>query len=96
MRRKTKEITFRNNPKMRKRLEEQLMVTIGANVRALRMLRGKSQGELAEACLAEQATISNIEAGKKGPSMAMLATLSTVLDVPVAYLFMYHTDISKS
>jgi len=96
MRRKIKDITFRNNPKMREKLEKQIMITVGANVRALRTLRNKTQGDLAEACLAEQATISNIEAGKKGPSMAMLGTLSTVLDVPVAYLFMYHTDISKS
>lgn len=94
--RNNKNISFRKHPKMREKIEKDIMVTLGANVRGLRTIRGKSQGDLADACGVEQATISNLESGKKGPSMGMLGTLAAVLDVPVAFLFMYHTDISKS
>jgi transcriptional regulator with XRE-family HTH domain len=73
--------------------EIELYGVIGKNLKAIRGAKGVSQEKLAALCLVDQATISNIELGRRGPSIEVLEILSKALQVPAA-LFLAYPPIS--
>lgn len=62
-------------------------LSIGERVREIRRKRGLSQKELAEAADVSQATIAQLETGRKDPSVKTLRKLSDALDIDIATLF---------
>lgn len=56
-----------------------LEVRLGRRVKALRVLRGLSQKELAVACGLSNQTLSNIECGKSDFRMSTLKAIENVL-----------------
>lgn len=63
-------------------------VHVGANVRAFREVLGLSQTELASRVAVTPGHISNIEAGRSDPSMALLVSIAKALDTHVGVLFL--------
>lgn len=59
----------------------------GRRVKALRVARGMTQAELAEAVDLQPQTISRIELGKHPSSFSTIARLAAALRVPEAALF---------
>jgi transcriptional regulator with XRE-family HTH domain len=59
---------------------------VAANVRALRVARGMSLGDLASASGAGKATLSRIEAGRANPTVDTLYALADALGVPFGAL----------
>ena len=60
---------------------------LGERVRYLRTLRGLSQTQLAKDAKLSQATIAQIESGRKDPSVQALRQIARALDTEVAGLF---------
>ena len=59
---------------------------LGARVREARNKRGWSQRKLAEEALTRQATINDIENGKREPTIGTLIQIARALDVPLISL----------
>jgi len=62
------------------------MKEFGENFKALRILKNKSQKEMAELLHVSQSTISHWKAGRKTPEVPMLITGAKFFDVSVDYL----------
>ena len=58
-----------------------------ANLKEYRKLRKISQMELAEECESAQTYISELEMGKKSPSLLMVERIAAALGVEAMYLF---------
>lgn len=69
---------------MGRRLEPQ--EALGRAVRALRLERGLTQRELAEAADLNVTWLSHIEAGRPNPAWGTVARIAAALDVPVSEL----------
>ncbi len=61
--------------------------SIGERLKYIRENRKLTQQELADLSKLTQATIANIENGKKSPSIEALESVSTALDIHIATLF---------
>jgi transcriptional regulator with XRE-family HTH domain len=65
----------------------ELSRTFGEKVRAIRLAKGLSQRELAHKLkLASRAYISNLEAGRKAPSIDVVVQIADLLEVTTDYL----------
>lgn len=60
---------------------------LGANVRKLRLSANLSQEELAARIGMAQHYVSQLETGKRNPTVLTLAMISQALSVPIARLF---------
>jgi transcriptional regulator with XRE-family HTH domain len=58
-----------------------------ANLKEYRKLRKISQLELAEECESAQTYISELEKGKKSPSLIMVERIAAALGIEAVYLF---------
>ena len=65
------------------------------NIKFYRTRNKLSQQELAEKCETATNYISEIETGRKFPSIEMIEKLSVVLEVP-AWSFLYAEEVQKS
>lgn len=72
-----------------------LLLTVGAQVRALRKDKKLTLTQLADAAGLSPAIVSQIERGLANPSFTTLAQLAHALDMPVGRFFLGH-DESKS
>lgn len=61
--------------------------SLGERLRYLRSLRHLSQAQLAKEANLSQATIAQIESGRKDPSVKTLRQIALVLDTEIAALF---------
>jgi transcriptional regulator with XRE-family HTH domain len=59
---------------------------LGKRIRALRIAKGWSQVEMADLLAMNRGYLSEIETGKKDPSLTMLKTLADGLSVPLSML----------
>jgi len=59
---------------------------LGKRIRALRLARGWSQVEMADLLAMNRGYLSEVETGKKDPSLTMLKTLSDGLSIPLSEL----------
>ncbi len=59
---------------------------MGKRIRALRRAKDLTQGQLAEMCGCSQATIANIEQGKRKPSIGLAFEISKALETTLDYL----------
>src|SRR5690606_10343849 len=57
---------------------------VGARVRDLRKARGMSLGELAKATGLGKGTLSELESGRRNPTLATLFAITTALGVPIS------------
>lgn len=64
-----------------------LRARVGRNLRELRLSRRLSQEALADVAAVHQTYLSDLENGKRNPSILVLERLATALDVDVAALF---------
>jgi transcriptional regulator with XRE-family HTH domain len=62
-------------------------VAMGERIRSARNEANLTQGQLAEKAYLRQATISDMEKGKREPSVSELLSISFVLSKPLAYFF---------
>ena len=70
------------------KIDEKDLRTIGANVRAERKRQGLSQDRLATMLgYTSHTFLSNVENGKKKPSLSMLFKLSEIFEVDINYFF---------
>ena len=60
---------------------------IGLRIKRFRMDKGLSQEELANAVLINSRHISNIENGRRYPSLELIVTIANTLDVTSDYKF---------
>jgi transcriptional regulator with XRE-family HTH domain len=58
----------------------------GERIRALRQERGWTQVEMADFLAMDRSYLSEIETGKKDPSLTMLRTLATGLSITISQL----------
>jgi transcriptional regulator with XRE-family HTH domain len=58
----------------------------GERIRALRQARGWTQVEMADFLAMDRSYLSEIETGKKDPSLTMLKTLATGLKITISKL----------
>lgn len=63
-----------------------LFVTIGKNIASLRRQHGLTQAQFSEQLGMEPASLSRIERGLSGPSLATLAKMAEILSCPLAVL----------
>ena len=59
---------------------------MGKRVRKLRRMLDLTQGQLAEICGCSQATIANIEQGKRKPSIELAEVLANALGATIDFL----------
>ncbi|MER6993977.1 XRE family transcriptional regulator [Saccharopolyspora hirsuta] len=64
----------------------ELVKVVGANLRAARAERGLSLSETARRAEIGKGTLSELEAGRRNPTLETLYALATVLDVPLGRL----------
>ena len=57
-------------------------VRIGATIREMRQMRGLTQDQLSQEAMMSRAYVANIEAGRKRPSMKVVARIADALRVP--------------
>lgn len=57
-------------------------VRVGATIREMRLMRGMNQDALATGATISRAYLANIEAGRKRPSMKVVARIAGALRVP--------------
>lgn len=57
-------------------------VRIGATIREMRQMRGLTQDQLSQEAMMSRAYVANIEAGRKRPSMKVVARIAEALHVP--------------
>lgn len=62
------------------------MRDIGKNIRTLRIRRGMTQDELAEALFVTRQTVSNYETGRSRPDVEMLLNIAQVLQADIHHL----------
>jgi len=62
-------------------------MNIGTAVKAIRKKLDITQSQLADACGISQATLSQIESGKKRPNEHTLKSICTTLDVPESIIY---------
>ena len=62
-------------------------IEMGKKVRAARAAAGITQGNLAEMVRRRQATISDIEHGKKEMGLSTLVLIAVALGKPISYFF---------
>jgi len=62
------------------------MVTFGTNFKELRILKEKSQKDMAKILNISQSAISNWEAGRKIPEVPMLIAIAKYFKVSIDYL----------
>lgn len=62
------------------------MRDIGKNIRTLRIRRGLTQDELAEALFVTRQTVSNYETGRSRPDVEMLVNIAQVLEADIHHL----------
>lgn len=70
-------------------------ISIGRKIANGRNLKGLTQEELAEKINSNAGYISNIETGKKKPSLRMLINIVNVLDISLDYLVMNELENKK-
>jgi transcriptional regulator with XRE-family HTH domain len=70
---------------------QKFIAALGLRVRELRMCKGLSQEDLANACGFEISQISRIELGKINTSVSHITYICEALDIPVSefYCFRY-------
>lgn len=66
--------------------EEEIRKMFGERVRIMRKLRGMTQSELADKIRATQSTITNVENGRRAPSLKNLLGFSKALNVSIDWL----------
>jgi transcriptional regulator with XRE-family HTH domain len=59
---------------------------LGQNIKRIREKKGMTQGDLCRACELDRAYVSNLEAGKKNPTLATIGRVATVLKVEMKEL----------
>ena len=57
-------------------------VRLGATIREMRVMRGMTQDQLANAALISRAHLTNIEAGRKKASLITISRIALALRVP--------------
>ena len=70
-------------------------ISIGRKIANGRNLKGLTQEELAEKINSNAGYISNIETGKKKPSLRMLINIVNILDISLDYLVMNELENKK-
>ena len=65
--------------------------SLGLRIKELRALQSLTQEELADRCGMFRTYMSRIESGLANPTLTMLHTLATALEVPIAELFVLAT-----
>lgn len=70
--------------------DRSLLIAVGARIREIRSVRGLTQEVLAERARIEPRTLSGMENGRQGASLAVLAALAHALDVPLPALVDVH------
>lgn len=70
-------------------------ISIGRKIANGRSIKGLTQEELAEKINSNAGYISNIETGKKKPSLRMLINIVNVLDISLDYLVMNELENKK-
>ena len=65
---------------------EEISKRLGENLKKIRMKKGLSQGAIARLLEVDKGYISNIEHGKKNPTLATIDRLANALCVPVKAL----------
>jgi len=80
--------TFRRNIKVISKGDRHHMARkkLGKNIEETRESRDLSQTKLAKACRVSQVTISNVENGKRAPSLELILDISKALKVRPGYL----------
>ena len=66
---------------------EQVLAQLGRRIRTARELRGLTQEKLAERAKINNSFLSQIERGRKAPSLKTLHAIAAQLDVGLAQLF---------
>ena len=64
-----------------------IRIEFGDRIRALRLERGWTQVEMADFLVMDRSYLSEIETGKKDPSLTMLKTIADGLSIPLSKLF---------
>lgn len=67
-------------------MAQDIKAKLGKRIRALRLERGWSQVEMADLLAMNRGYLSEIETGKKDPSLTMLKTLADGLSVSLSSL----------
>ncbi len=75
-----------STPSMAKRRDAELTREVGARIRALRQQQGVTQEALAERLQLQPGTLSRVENGVVGASLATLSEISRALGVPMSAL----------
>jgi len=70
-------------------------ISIGRKIANGRSIKGLTQEELAEKINSNAGYISNIETGKKKPSLRMLINIVNILDISLDYLVMNELENKK-
>ncbi len=65
---------------------QSFLITVGANIKRTRMLKGMTHSGLALLCETEKANMSRIEAGRQNITLLTLLRIGTALDAPVGEL----------
>ncbi|OHA00494.1 MAG: DNA-binding protein [Candidatus Sungbacteria bacterium RIFCSPHIGHO2_02_FULL_47_11] len=60
---------------------DKISAQFGKNMKRIRTKKGMSQGDIARALEVDRGYISNIENGKKNPTLATVARIANALDV---------------
>lgn len=71
---------------MPRQRDNTLLAAVGTRIRDLRTARGVKQEKLAELAGIEPRTLSGMENGRQGASLAVLASVAAALNVPLAKL----------
>ena len=63
-----------------------IRIAFGDRIRTLRLERGWTQVEMADFLVMDRSYLSEIETGKKDPSLTMLKTIAVGLAIPLSKL----------
>jgi transcriptional regulator with XRE-family HTH domain len=77
-------------------LSERFMNQLGAALRSLRVFHDLSQTEAAEKLEISKSYLSEVEAGKKDPTLALLSQYAEVFSVPLSSLLFFVEQMGKS
>jgi len=80
---------------MRQPQIESVLQSIAANIRRLRLRRGLTQAQLAEAAEIETRYVQTLETGKANPSAAILVQVGHALGVDAGQLFRAATPVRR-
>jgi len=67
-------------------------MNLGRAIRAVRQLRGMSQADLAVGADVSSSHISQIEAGKRDPSVGLVSRIASTLGITTSVLMLIATD----